>query len=459
MEARSAPRAADPGRPLTLSEHVSRTLRLAGPVMAARAGMIVMITVDTAMTGQASAAQMAHYGIALAPFVFMLVIGIGFLTGTVVLTAQADGAGRRADCGRIWRAALSLAALAGCLGGAILLLGEDLLLAGGQAPSIAAGGGQALVMAGFGLPGILLYIASGFFLEGLGRPKPGMVVALSANLLNAALNWVLIEGQLGAPAMGAAGAMLATTITRWVMFAVIAIYILRLPDRAQLGIRGPLRGLAPVWAKLLRLGLPPALAIGCESGSFTAVVFFAGLLGETALAAYQAVHNVTTFVFMLAIGLGTATAIRVANAVGRKDRSGMATAGWVGLALVVTMMLATGLLIGLFETRVALIFNREPEVVAIMVLGLSVVAFLVVLDGSQAVLISALRGAGDVIVPTAIYLLSFPVVAVPSSYVLGLTLAGGVPGLLWGLVLGLICAALLLAWRFAVVSRRAVRPI
>ena len=459
MEASPASRAADPGRPLTLSEHISRTLRLAGPVMAARAGMIIMISVDTAMCGQASATQMAHYGIALAPFVFLLVIGIGILTGTVVLTAQADGAGRRADCGRIWRAALALAVLAGSLGGASLLLGEDLLLAVGQAPEIAAGGGQALVVAGFGLPGILLYIASVFFLEGLGRAKPGMVVALSANLLNAALNWVLIEGQLGAPAMGAAGAMLATTITRWTMFAVIAVYILMLPDRSELGIRGPLRGLIPVWAKLLRLGLPPALAIGCESGTFTTVVLFAGLLGETALAAYQAVHNVTTFVFMLAIGLGTATAVRVANAVGREDRPSMAIAGWVGLGLVVAMMLATGLLIGVLETPVARVFTHEPEVVAVMVLGLSVVAFLVVVDGSQAVLISALRGAGDVIVPTAIYLVSFPVVAVPASYALGLGLEGGVPGLLWGLVLGLICATVLLAWRFAVVSRRAIRPI
>ncbi len=459
MKATPAPRAADPGRPPTLFEHLSRTLRLAGPVMAARAGMIIMITVDTAMCGQASAAQMAYYGIALAPFVFLLVIGIGFLTGTVVLIAQADGAGRRADCGGIWRAALGLAALAGCLGGAVLLFGEDLLLIAGQEPSIAAGGGQALVVAGFGLPGILLYIASVFFLEGLGRPKPGMIVALSANLLNAALNWLLIEGQLGAPAMGAAGAMLATTITRWAMFGVIAVYILRLPDRAQLGILGPLRSLPAVWAKLLRLGLPPALAIGCESGTFTTVVFFAGLLGETALAAYQAVHNVTTFVFMLAIGLGTATAVRVANAVGREDRPGVAAAGWVGLMLVVVLMLATGLLIGILETPVALVFNRDPEVVAIMVLGLSVIAFLVVVDGSQAVLISALRGAGDVIVPTAIYLLSFPVVAVPASHTLGLTLGGGVPGLLWGLVLGLVCATLLLAWRFAIVSRREIRPL
>ena len=427
--------------------------------MAARAGMIIMITVDTAMCGRAGAAQMAYYGIALAPFIFLMVIGIGFLTGTVVLTAQADGAGRREDCGRIWRAALALAALAGCLGGATLLLGEDLLLAAGQEAAIAAGGGKALVVASVGLPGILLYIASGFFLEGLGRPKPGMVIALSANLLNAALNWILIEGNLGAPAMGAAGAMLATTTSHWVMFLVIAAYILRLPDAARLGVTGPLRGLVPVWGKLLRIGLPPAVAVGCESGTFTVVVFFAGRLGETALAAYQAVHNVTTFVFMLAIGLGTATAVRVANAVGREDRAGLAAAGWAGLGLVVAMMLAIGLLIGLFETPLALVFNDEPEVVAIMVLGLSVIPVLALVDGSQAVLISALRGAGDVIVPTAIYVLSFPVVAVPASYVLGVELERGVPGLLWGLVLGLICAAVLLVWRFAVVSRRRIRPL
>ena len=459
MENPANPRAALLGRPLSLADQIARTLRLAGPVMAARAGMIIMISVDTAMCGHAGASDLAYYGIALAPIVFVMVLGIGCLTGTVVLTAQADGAGRPQDCGKIWRSALFLGALVGSLAAIAALSGEGLLRLLGQSADVAAGGGEALIMAGLGMPGLMLYIASGFFLEGLGRPTPGMIIALCANILNAGLNWLVIEGNLGAPAMGAAGAMLATSATRWIMFLVIAFYILRMDREGRLGIIGGASGLGPSIVKLLRLGLPLSLAISFESSAFTTVTLFAGRLGETSLAAYQAAHNVTTLVFMLALGLGTAAAVRVANAIGRLDRRGVAAAGWVAFGLVILLMIGVGLLVGLFKAPLARIYSDDAAVLGIMVAGLSVIAFLVVLDGAQAVLVSALRGAGDVLVPSAIYALSFPLVAIPAAYHLGIGLESGVPGLLWGLCLGLLCASLLLGWRFSVVSRRPIRPL
>jgi multidrug resistance protein, MATE family len=94
------------GADLPLREHVLRTLRLAGPVMLARAGLLVMVTVDTVMCGRVAAEQLAYYGIAIAPHVAFLLVGIGLLMGTVVLTAQTDGTGRPAECGRIWRLGL-----------------------------------------------------------------------------------------------------------------------------------------------------------------------------------------------------------------------------------------------------------------------------------------------------------------------------------------------------------------
>ncbi|MFQ5468573.1 MAG: MATE family efflux transporter, partial [Kiloniellaceae bacterium] len=253
-------------------------------------------------------------------------LGIGLLVGTVILTAQSDGAGRRADAGPIWLTSLWISAGMGTLGGLILLSGPHLLLAIGQSPSLAAGGGRALVMSALGMPAILMYIATTFFLEGLGRPTPGMVVALSANLLNGALNWALIYGNLGAPEMGAAGASLATSITRWVMLAALIGYALGMTDRAGHGLDRGLRGGLAIARKLLRVGAPLSVAAGLETASFATVATFAGRLGEVPLAAYQIAFNIVTLAFMLAIGLSNATSIRVANAVGRADRAGMATA-------------------------------------------------------------------------------------------------------------------------------------
>jgi MATE family multidrug resistance protein len=445
--------------PLSLSRHISRSLRLAAPVMLGRAGLIVMITVDSVMTGRAGAEPLAHYAIGLAPHITLLVIGIGLMVGTVVLVAQADGAGREADCGSVWRTALVVAGAVGLLAGLIMLWGEGLLLLLAQGPDLAAGGGRALIMFAPGMPAVLMYMATTFFLEGLGRPYAGMIVALLANLPNAALNWVFIYGNLGMPEMGAAGAALATTIVRWGMLLALVGYVFSMSDGARYGLRGAVEPRAGMVRKLFRIGAPLSVAAGLEAACFTTVATFAGRLGEVPLAGYQIALNVITFVFMLAIGLSNATSVRVANAVGRGDRQGMATAGWTGFGIVVCMMVLIGGLIWLLQVQIAGVYIEEAMVLAVAVPALGVAAFIVVVDGVQAVVMGALRGTGDVLLPTLSQALSFWIIAVPLAYVFGLNGDAGVAGLLWSLFAGLACACLLLGLRFSIVARRGARPM
>ncbi len=444
---------------LPLSEHVIRHLRLAVPVMLARAGLIIMISVDSIMTGRAGAEPLAHYAISLAPHITLLVIGIGLLVGTIMLTAQADGAGRPAECGAVWFVALGIAGGLGVVTGTALLWGEPVLLWLGQGPSLAAGGGRALAMFALGMPPTLMYIATSFFLEGIGRPKIGMTIALSANLLNAALNWLLITGELGAPAMGAAGASLATTITRWVMFFALVGYALTMRDAARYGVRAIPGQPFGLGRKLLGFGVPLSVAAGLETACFSTVTTFAGRLGEVPLASYQIALNVVTFVFMLAIGLSTATSIRVANAVGRRDRAGVAAAGWTGIGLAAFMTVVIGAAIVLVNAGIAGLYSTEAAVLSLAVPALTLVGLLVVVDGIQAVALGALRGTGDVMFPSVFYAFSFWIVSVPTAYVLGLKGSAGIEGLIWGLFAGLVCALVLLGWRFRVVTQRDVRPI
>lgn len=444
---------------LPLSQHISRHLHLAVPVMLARAGLIIMFSVDSIMTGRAGASELAHYAISLAPHITLLVVGIGLLVGTVVLSAQADGAGRHAECGAIWYAALGVAAILGIVAGLILLWGESLLILLGQSPSVAAGGGKALLMFAPGMPAFMMYIATLFFLEGTGRPYAGMVIGFGANFINAGINWVFIYGNLGAPEMGAAGAVLATTITRWIMLFVLIGYTLNLPDGGRYGLgKWPANAGATIY-RLLRIGLPLSIAAALETACFSAVTTFAGRLGELPLAGYQIAFNVLTFVFMLAIGLSNATSVRVANAVGRADRHGMAMAGWTGLGLVVVVTSLAALGIALFSSEIAGFYSAETAVLRFAVPALMVVAFMVVIDGSQAVLLGALRGTGDVLMPTLSYALAFWVIAMPAAYYMSLKEDAGIAGLFWALFAGLIVAFVLLLWRFAIVSRQAVRPV
>jgi MATE family multidrug resistance protein len=246
--------------------------------------------------------------------------------GTVVLTAQTDGAGRPAECGRIWRLALLNGAAFGSLFGLLLLPGEAILLALGQRSEISAHGGAVLVMFALGMPAILMFTATTFFLEGIGRPSPGMVVMGLANLVNFGLNYVLMFGPWH---MGATGAALATSITRWFMFLALAGYVLAMRDRRRYGIGGPMAGHWHLERKLAGLGWPIAVSYGLENGAFFAAATFAGWLGAVPLAGYQIVLNVMALIYMLAIGIATATAVRVGNA-GRPTRPCGSGAGRLG---------------------------------------------------------------------------------------------------------------------------------
>jgi len=448
-----------PARPpaQSIGEHVRRTVGLAPPVMLARLGMVVMITVDTAMVGRASGEQLAAYAISMVPQIIMLTIGAGMLTGTVVLAAQADGAGQAGRTGLILRFALMIALVMGLIFTAIQFAGEAILRAIGQSPELATAGGQVTDMWAVGMTGLTLYMATAFFLEGLSRPRAGMVVMLGANLLNFALNWLLIYGHLGLPAMGAGGAALATSITRWAMFVAIIAYVWWGIDHSRYGLKQPLAGNWRVAGRLMALGAPFAFGIGLESSSFATIATFAGWLGELPLAAYQIGINFNALVYMLALGLSTATAVRVGNAIGRDDPHGMRMAGWIGTALVLVPMFAAALLVLLAPNLIVGAYTTDATVVPFALAAMAVVPLVCIADGVQAVLIGAVRGAADIWIPNAIYGISCWGVGVPLAWWWGVHRAGGAPGLLLAAAVALALAGILLGWRFHVLSRGHIR--
>lgn len=456
--------------PQSLGEHVSRTLRLAAPVMLGRAGVLTMTIVDTAMCGWASAESLAAFGVSAAPQITMLVIGIGVLIGTVVLTAQADGAGRTVDCGRTWHAGLLVGCGLGLLFGAIMLNGEMVFDLVDPAPVIRAEAEQAFQAFAWGMPGILMFVATTLFLEGIGRSIPGMVVTLAANLINAFLNWVLIFGHLGADPMGAEGANLSTSITRWAMVAAIVCYALMMRDGNRYGVRGAVRAgddqthseaapLLAVLRRLVRLGVPLSAATLFESTAFMMLAVFAARMGAMQAAAYQIMLNLLAVVFMLGIGLSTATGVRVGNAVGRRDAAGLRTAGWVGCGVNMAIMVVVAPTVWLLERPIIGFFSGDPSVVAFAAQMIPVIAVAILFDSLQTVVNGALRGTGDVMVPAGIFALSFWGVAVPVAWWLGRHLDWGPVGLIWAIVAGVCLASALLLLRFQIVSNRTVSAV
>ena len=443
----------------SIAEHVRRTLQLAFPVVLARAGLIVLVAVDVAMTGHADAIELAYYGLAISLQVPMTLVGLGLLMGTVVLVAQADGAGETRRCGGVWRVALVHGVVYGAILTALSHGGEWLLAALGQAPDLAAGAGDVLVMLGWSLPAMLLFMATMLFLEGISRPQAALGVMVIANLLNVALNWMFIDGNAGFPAMGAEGAALATTIVRWFMFVALGIYALTRVDRGRFGVTGRIDDLRMIGVRLRRLGYPIGLSLGIETGAFSSLTFFAGLMGPAQIAAYQIAMNIVTLVFMCAIGFSTAGGVRVGNAIGRGDAAGTRIAGWVSIWLTVLAMAAFGALFYTIPGSLVAIYTTDAGVIAIAVPTVIVAALVVVFDGAQGALGGVLRGAADVWPLSLMYFVAFWVLMVPLGYVLGVLGGQGVPGLMSAVGIGCVVATLLLAARFRVVARRGVARV
>lgn len=442
---------------LSLGEHAKGTVSLALPVMVARAGSLVMITINTVQVGRAGVDELAYFALGATPQVFVMMIGLGALIGTSVLVSQADGAGRPRDCGPIWRSSIQLSLVMGALGSAICFLGEHLFLALGQSAELSKGAGRVLEAAAWQMPAHFIGIATTFYLESIKRPLPGMIAMLVANIVNALVGWVLIYGHWGFDALGAEGAVYATSVARWIVAGGTVGYALLMTEHARYGARGSF--LIP-WAEgatLRRLGLPFGLAQGVETLSFQAMIVFAGWLGPAALGGYQIAMNMVIIVFMTAIGLATATGVRVGNAVGYGNAIDRNRAALVGIVLTVAVMLAISLLflvagetiVGLYTPDRALIEACLPVVV--------VASAMLIFDGLQTVLVAALRGSGDAWMPTAIQTLAFWGFMTPVGYWLAFPVGQGAPGLMAGALAGVFVASVLLAARFWHIKDRAVR--
>jgi MATE family multidrug resistance protein len=435
-----------------LSVQLRELLRLSLPVIVSRTGIIAMGVVDIAFLGRAGPEQVAYMTIA-GMFIGTIIVGsIGLMVGTMVETAHAFGAGDERECGLVWRRSLPYALAVGLIGAAACLLGQPFYRLTGQEADIARGGGAVLLILGLCLPGTTLFVTTTFFLEAIKRPLPGMVTILFANLLNALLNWVFVFGNWGAPAMGAEGSAVATALTRSAMALGLIAYVLAMPGHARFGLSA---GAAETWREGWRageraraVGYATGAAYGFEAAAFGSMSLFAGWLGPLELAGWGIAMNVMSLVFMTAVGLGVGTAVRVGHARGRGDRRAMAAAGWLGLAATTAAMALACLGFWLLPRELAALFTDDPRLLAVGAAMLAMAAWVMVADGGQGAMLSAVRGTGDAWVPTAMHFTAYFGVMIPLAWLFAFPLGYGAAGLFLGILIASIVDMALLSWRF-----------
>lgn len=431
-------------------------LRLALPVMVSRAGILTMFTVDTLFTGWAGADELAFLGLGMAALTVFMLMSIGLLQGVIVLTAQAMGAGHTHEAGTAWRAGLVHAAVLGAFVSIPSLFAEPLLMLLGQDPHVVAGAGPVARQFAWGLVGMLFYICTTYFLEGIGRPRVGMTIMVALNLLNIPLDATIAAGWGGwVSPTGAWGAVMTTSVLRWLGFAAAFAYVLTQVDRKRYGLDAPFldaaRTLGP---RLRRIGAPFAAAQGLESGAYATIVFMAGALGAASLAAHQVTMNLVSITFMAAVGLSAATSVRVGRAVGAEDGTALAAAGWTGITLALGALVPLAIFFALVPQSLASVFIPESPALTIAEHTVRVAAFIVIFSGTMAVAMGALRGAGDAHTPMGAYGLAFWCVAIPCAYICAFPAGLGAPGLTLGIAAGVAAGLTLLCLRFAVIARR-----
>ncbi len=435
-----------------IAEEARPMLALATPIVLAELGWMTMGIVDTMMVGRQAASAVAIGAVSLGSILYYVVaiFGTGLMLGLDTLVSRSYGAGDLEDAHRslVNGVYLSLA-LAPVLMGAIRLWEPVLRSLHIQQPVLDQAIPYLRAINWSTLP-LLLYFVFRRYLQGINLVKPVMFSLISANLVNILGNWAFIYGHLGIRAMGTVGSGWATCIGRIYMASVLLAYCVYYDVRYKTGLRHASRWphMPRVW-KLVSLGFPAATQLGLEVGVFAVATALIAKLGAVALASHQIALNTASFTYMVPLGIGSAAAVRVGQALGRKDGAGASRAGWTALALGAGFMTCAAIVFWVVPGAIVRIYSPDPVVIHAASGLLFVAAFFQLFDGLQAVATGALRGAGDTRTPMICSVAFYWLVGLPVGDFLCFHLGWGAAGLWTGLCVALILigSVLLYIWR------------
>jgi MATE family multidrug resistance protein len=437
-------------------EEIRATVALAWPLILTNLAHTLINATDVVLLGWAGSATLAAGTLGINLYFAFLIFGLGLVTATAPMIARELGARAHSvrDVRRTVRQAMWAAAAMVVPVWLILWHTEAILLAIGQDPVLAAGAQQLVRALQWGMLPALFYVILRSFVSALELPVWSMIVGAAAVLFNAVLNYGLILGHFGFPPMGLRGAGIGSTCANSFMFVAMALVIVLHPRFRRYRLfgrfwRADWQRFRAVW----RLGLPIAVTLALEITIFNAAVFLMGLIGASSIAAHAVAIQVAAFTFMVPLGLSQAVTVRVGLAFGRRDREGIARAGWTAFVLGVAFMALMALLILAIPHQLVSLFldpadPANAEVIGLAVSFLFIAALFQIFDGAQAVGAGMLRGLHDTKVPMAFAAFGYWVVGLLTA--LGLAFGLGWEGLgIWiGLATGLAVVAVLMMLRW-----------
>jgi MATE family multidrug resistance protein len=439
---------------------VRRTLRLASPVILGQVAIFSMNFTDTVMSGRLPNREvaLAALGIGGAVWSGLMMFTIGLLMAVQPSVAQLDGAGHHKEAAVLTRQALWIALMIAVPYWGVCFFSAPLLRAIGVDNAIIPVSAGYLRAMSWGAPGLCLVFLLRFFSEGSGNTRPTMMYGIAGALLNIPLNYTLMFGHFGVPALGTSGCGIATAIVIWLQLGLLMAYMRShhhyRPFDLFSGFEAPRRREIIL---LLRLGLPIAGSISIEGGLFVGAALLIGRLGPLPSAAHLVAINFSALVFMIPLGMASAVTIRVGNALGRGDPASARYAGLVGLLIVACLQCVNMTVMFLFPSLIVSIYTDEAAVAGIAVSLLFYAAIFQLPDGIQVCATGALRGLKDTHVPMLYNLVAYWVVGMSLGYYLTFAAGLGPAGMWIGMIAGLTVGAVLLTGRFLRKTTRLVQ--
>ena len=412
---------------------------------------------DTLMTSRLGSQQLAGLAIGNGVWIALFLLGLGILMALGPTVAQHFGAGRDHEIGHDTRQGLWLALLIAVTIIVVMRHMAPLFIAVGIEHAVAVLAQDYLDYLSWGVPGAYGYHTLKQMNEGIGRTVPIMAVVTAVLPLNVLLNYGLLFGRLGLPALGAPGCGLGSAMSFWVMFALLGAHTLYSPRYERFHLwREVERPDGTALKRLVALGLPIGVSLCLQSGLFTAVAMLMGTLGSAAVAAHQITLNYCGIVFMVPLGFAMALTVRVGQAVGRQDIAGARRIGFTGFALCGLCTCGAAVTTLLFASDIIAVYSRDPQVAAIALTLFKIGAALQLADGLQAAASFALRGLKDTRVPLVLNALNYWGIGFTLAYGLFHYADAGATGIWSGLTTALWVAAVLLIGRFVLLTRRLI---
>ena len=448
---------------LTYSGHAKAVLGLWLPLVGSHVAQFLITLTDGIMLGRYSVEALAANVLGGTLFFVLFIVGSGFAWAVMPMVASAEALRESTEVRRITRMGAWASILFAVIVIPVMMVSEPIFLLLGQEAEVSADAAVYLSIVGLGVLPALLVMVLKSYLAALERTQVVFWVTLAAAGLNVLVNYALSYGNWGFPELGLRGAAIASVIVNVASVLSLAVYVALVTPEHTLFTRF----WRPDWEALLRvfrLGWPIGLTSLAESGLFAASTVMMGWLGKVPLAAHGIALQVVSLAFMVHIGLSNAATVRAGRAHGRQDRRDLTDGAKVVLFLSGAFAAITVVAFLLIpEWMITLFLNPdEPERGAVIAVGvglLAAAALFQLMDAAQVMALGLLRGVQDTRVPMMIAAVSYWLVGIPASYVLGFAFGLDGVGIWVGLAVGLACAAVLLLVRFWSSAVRAVGEV